>query len=315
MPYHPWAMPGLLREFDLNELRTLCVAADMGTLGRASRRLHVSQPALSKRIANLEALAGTPLLDRTPQGVRLTAAGRRLYEDARPLLEHAAVVQETLASLAHATRQVRVAASHSAAEAFAGRALSHLGDAHIAIDLVVANSDRVRLRVANGKADVGVAVALPGQEPLAGTREIELADDEVVVAVPLAHPWARADTLTVVQFLQTPMVLRDPGSYARRAVEMVLEARHLTAVAPVAEMSTPQAVKAEARDRRAPLMLSRHILEDDLNFVIVPVDGLRFERAYVAVVPAQGQPSPADREVLDRLAAHAGVEVRAGDAA
>jgi DNA-binding transcriptional LysR family regulator len=298
-------MPNLLREFDLNELRTLCVAADMGTLGRAARRLHVSQPALSKRIANLEALAGTPLLERTPQGVRLTAAGRRLYEDARPLLEHAAVVQETLASLAHATRQVRVAASHSAAEAFAGRALSHMTEGHIAVELVIANTNRVRLRVANGKADVGVAVALPGQEPLPGTRHVKLADDEVVVAVPLAHPWARAQELTTAQFLGSRMVLRDPDSYARFAVETVLEQRRLSAAAPLAEMSTPQGVKAEARDRCAPLMLSRHILAGDLNFVIVPVDGLRFERSYVAIVRTHGQLGAAEQEVLERLAAAA----------
>jgi DNA-binding transcriptional LysR family regulator len=306
-------MARALGEFDLNELRTLCVAADMGTLGRASRRLHVSQPALSKRLANLEALAGTPLLHRSPQGVRLTAAGRRLYEDARPLLEHAAVVQETLASLARATRQVRVAASHSAAEAFAGRALSNLAELHIAVELVVANSDQVRLRVANGQADVGVAVALPGQDTLPRTREIVLADDELVVAVPLAHPLARGGRLTAEQFLQTRMVVRDPDSYARRAVERVLEERNLTAAAPLAEMSTPQAVKAEARDRGAPLMLSLHVLRDDLSFVIVPVDGLRFDRTYVAVVPASGQLSAAEQEILRRLAADA--SARRGDAA
>src|SRR4051794_35427846 len=74
---------------DLMSLRALCVAADAGTLGRAAIRLHVSQPALSKRLQSLEALVGVQLLDRSPRGVKLTAAGRRLYEHARPLLKQA----------------------------------------------------------------------------------------------------------------------------------------------------------------------------------------------------------------------------------
>ena len=54
---------------DLNELRAFCVAADLGTLGRAAVRLHVSQPSLSKRLAALEAKVGAQLLERSPRGV------------------------------------------------------------------------------------------------------------------------------------------------------------------------------------------------------------------------------------------------------
>ena len=74
---------------DLNELRGFCVAADLGSLGRAAVRLHVSQPSLSKRLASLEAKVGARLLERSPRGVALTPAGRRLYRHARPLLEAA----------------------------------------------------------------------------------------------------------------------------------------------------------------------------------------------------------------------------------
>ena len=71
---------------DLNELRAFCVAADLGTLGRAAVRLHVSQPSLSKRVAALEAKVGARLFERSPRGVSLTPAGRRLYRDARALV-------------------------------------------------------------------------------------------------------------------------------------------------------------------------------------------------------------------------------------
>ena len=105
---------------DIPELRTFCVAAETGSLGRAAIRLHVSQPALSKRLASLERVAGTQLLARSSTGVTLTPAGRRLYEHARRLLEQADAIDMVLDGMDPA----EVAASHSAAEAFVAVALS-----------------------------------------------------------------------------------------------------------------------------------------------------------------------------------------------
>ena len=85
-----------IRTPDIAELRAFCAAADLGTLGRAAIALGVSQPALSKRLRALEAAAGADLLTRSPTGVTLTAAGRRLYPEARRLLDQAEVVDELL---------------------------------------------------------------------------------------------------------------------------------------------------------------------------------------------------------------------------
>src|SRR5215470_17847570 len=113
------AMPSLHAPSpDLNELRGFCVAADLGSLGRAAVRLHVSQPSLSKRLASLEAKVGAPLLERSHRGVTLTPAGRRLYGQARALLESADVVADVMLGIRHTGTVVRLAASHSAAEAF-----------------------------------------------------------------------------------------------------------------------------------------------------------------------------------------------------
>jgi DNA-binding transcriptional LysR family regulator len=76
----------LVREPELAELRSLCKAADLGSIGRAARELHLSQPGLSKRLRRLEAVAGTTLLERSTRGVTLTDAGAQLCRAARPLL-------------------------------------------------------------------------------------------------------------------------------------------------------------------------------------------------------------------------------------
>src|SRR4029453_13273312 len=109
---------------DLNELRGFCVAADLGSLGRAAVRLRVSQPSLSKRLASLEAKGGARLLERSARGVALTPAGRRLYRHARPLLEAADQVAEVMAAIQQPGTLVRLAASHSASEAFVAALLS-----------------------------------------------------------------------------------------------------------------------------------------------------------------------------------------------
>lgn len=67
-------------------LRSFLHVAELGNLSRASERLHLSQPALSRQIKQLEQSLGVELFERTGRGVRLTDAGELLERRARPLL-------------------------------------------------------------------------------------------------------------------------------------------------------------------------------------------------------------------------------------
>ena len=102
-----------IRTPELAEVRAFCMAADLGTLGRAAVALQISQPALSKRLRTLEAVAGTDLLSRSPHGVTLTPAGRRLYPEARRLLDQAEVVEGMLADRPGGSDPIRLAVSHT----------------------------------------------------------------------------------------------------------------------------------------------------------------------------------------------------------
>ena len=120
---------------------------------------------------------------------------------------------------------VRLAASHSASEAFVAAMLAGLdAQRQLAVELVTANSQVVRGLVAEGRADVGVAASRPNHTPNPGVRETELVDDEIVCAVPPGHPWARRAHVTRGRFLATAMVVRDPSSNARWTVDAVLAA-------------------------------------------------------------------------------------------
>jgi PAS domain S-box-containing protein len=88
-----------IRSPDLAELETLVVCAAEGSLVAAAAQLGISRPAVAKRIANLEALAGRPLLLRGGRGVRLTDAGAELLAGARRLLAERDVLLGTLTEM------------------------------------------------------------------------------------------------------------------------------------------------------------------------------------------------------------------------
>jgi DNA-binding transcriptional LysR family regulator len=286
----------------IEDLRTFCMAADLGSIGRAAARLHVSQPALSKRLHALEARAGAELLRRTPHGVELTPAGQALYPEAQRLLAQAAVVDDVLAGLGRRAPGVRVAASHTIAETVLTGALEDAEDERpLALELIVANSDVVRSLVAAGDAEVGVAAVHHGAAT-PELREEHLIDDEIVVAVPLHHPWARLQRVSLREFLRTPMVVRDRGADSRVTVDEVLRERGLVAAAPLCEASTTVAARQEARIRNAPILLSCSALTGH-GLARVEVGGLSFRRAFAVVLPARGEPTAGARAFVQRLRA------------
>jgi PAS domain S-box-containing protein len=88
-----------IRAPELAELETLVVCATEGSFAAAARRLGLSRPAVTKRIGNLEALAGCQLLHRDPAGVRLTDAGAGVLAGARRMLDDRDVLVGVLAEM------------------------------------------------------------------------------------------------------------------------------------------------------------------------------------------------------------------------
>lgn len=79
---------------DLREVRTFVAVADLGSVSKATEHLHVTQPALSRQIANLESELGLKLFDRIGRRLLLTSEGAQLLQHCRGLLNYSQAVRE-----------------------------------------------------------------------------------------------------------------------------------------------------------------------------------------------------------------------------
>lgn len=279
-------MSGPVRSADISELRAFCAAVDLGSLGRAARLLRVSQPALSKRLRTLEALAGARLLDRSSRGVTPTPAGNRLYLESRKLLAQADAVDALMTGLSTEEAPVRLAASHTVAEFVLPGPLVELEsrhERHFSVELFIANSLVVRELVREGRAELGIAAAEPdGAVTSDDGPELPLWRDEVIVAVPEGHAWAAEDEIGLEQLVATPMVMRDPGAHTRRTVEAALAPRGLSLHPPLAEVGSTSAAKAAAVSEGAPALLSSlAVPAGEPSLVARRVSGLDLSRRFV----------------------------------
>jgi DNA-binding transcriptional LysR family regulator len=289
-----------VRDPQLDELRTFCAAVELGSLGRTAQRLRISQPSISKRLKSLEALVGMPLLERSAQGVTPTAAGERLYTRARRITAEIEELGGLLQELAGASETLQLAISHTAAEYVMPRALVLMHHHTSApVEVLTANSRVVKRMVIEGETDLGVAACM-SDEVIEGVVNIPLLYDEIVIAVPLGHPWARQRTVTLADLQQTQFVRRDPAAHTRQVVDVTLERHGLAPFPAASEVGSTQAAKEEARELGLPTAMSRLAFSIADNLEIVQVEGLRFERRFCILHP-HGTPSAAGSHLISAL--------------
>lgn len=295
-----------IRRPEIGELEALVTALRTGSIGEAARRLGVSQPALSKRLRHLEAVAGTRLLERSPQGVVATPAGSRLATSALRVIDEVALLDGVLAELRGQSAPVRIASSPVVADRLLPELLAAARDAltGLPIELTAANSTVVRRLVESGAADLGiVATEVPDSDPGAPV----IATDEVVVVVPVGHPWAERTSVSLEELSATPLVLRDPRSHARTFVDRLMRERGLL-VQPSVELGSSAAAVSAAIETGEPAVLSNLTIRDDPRIVALPIDGASLGRRFVLIDGSDAEHRPAVARARGALLAAAGVE-------
>ncbi len=295
-------MKQLARDPELGELRALCSAVELGSLGRAARALQISQPALSKRLRLLEELAGAQLLVRSHAGVTPTPQGRSLYVAARRVLAETDTVVEVLSNLDSENSPARLAVSPTMAESMLPSLLVEFEARHVhhlSVELTIVVSASVWRLVADGWADLGLAALATG-EAHADLSWSPFCEDEVVVVVPEQHPWALLDEIPREQFAATELITREPGADSRRLVDQMLAEVGLELTPPVAEIGSNAAAKAAVVSEGVPALLSRLTVgPQDEHLTVRHVKGLRFRRSFVLIHAAQAEMPPVARALLE----------------
>lgn len=279
---------------DLPMLETLQALARQASLSAAAAELGITQQAVSARLKALESRIGVPLLQRSPRGSTLTAAGVTAVEWADRLLDTASAVDAALATLRNdRASKLRVAASLTIAEQLLPTWLVRMrtdllrrGEQPPEVILHAQNSEQVLGQVRAGTVDLGLIESPVVPRDLAHRT---VATDELVVVVAPEHPWARRRRpITASRLARTPMVWRESGSGTRdSAMAAIVRAAGTPSIAAAAlELSTTSAVKAAVAAGAGPAVLSRLALGDELRagrLVAVEVAELDLRRALRAV--------------------------------
>jgi DNA-binding transcriptional LysR family regulator len=206
-------------DLDLRLLSGFVAVAQEGNFSRAAEQLHLTQPALTRRVRRLEEIVGAPLLRRTTRQVALTPAGEALLEPARRALDAAHDALEAARRAAHgAGGGLRVGLSVSGNFDIAPAILTGFQALHPEVELLVtraATAENVRA-LARREADIAF-VRSPLPEDPSGIAHEVLFTEPLVAAVPEAHRLAARAAVPRDAAAREPLVITPrplgPGAY------------------------------------------------------------------------------------------------------
>lgn len=288
---------------NLNHLAIFRAVAAERSISRGADRLMISQPAVSKQLAQFERQLKVKLLDRLPRGIRLTEAGQVLAGYADRLFAIEAEAENTLLELRGMRRgRLRLGASTTLGVYLLPKAFVRFREAHpeIHATLEVIGSPSVERRVLAGDLDLGFTESFSTQPEL---EAIEFADDDLVAIAPPRHPLARKRRVTAEQLCQQPFVVRETGSETKSFVEQALSAKGLS-VRPVMSLPTTEAIKQAVAAGIGVAIVSRLAIDLELkvrSLGLVKVTGLAMARPVYRVRHARSELSIAAAAFIQTL--------------
>jgi DNA-binding transcriptional LysR family regulator len=293
------------------QLRVFEAVARLSSFTRAAEELHLTQPAVSMQVRQLEDEVGLPLFEKLGKRIGLTEAGRELFHYSRTINRSLQEMEEVLESLKGVNRGRLSVAVASTVNYFAPRLLAAFHQRYPGISLRLDITNRERL-VQQLQANT-VDMVLMGQPPEDVDVESEVfMDNPLVVVAPPEHPLVGENRVGVQRLAEEVFVMREPGSGTRQAMERFFSECGI-AIRDGMQMTRNEAIKQAVRAGLGLSVVSLHTVELELEtrrLVILDVEGFPLQRQWHLVYRRGKRLSPAARAfrqfVLEEARALAG---------
>ncbi|MES1950652.1 LysR family transcriptional regulator [Salinisphaera sp. S4-8] len=192
---------------DLKQLRYFVAVARELHFGRAARRLHISQPALSFDIKKFEQQLGVTLLERNSKRVALTDAGTLLLTEAENLLAHAADAEQLVRrSARRLSGRLRVGFVNSMLFRGLPEAIERFGRDHADIDIVLKelNSEEQIAALLGQRIDMGCSHGIRHGDEI---RSLLLLRESFLCCLPISHRLAGTGAIELARLAEEPFIL------------------------------------------------------------------------------------------------------------
>jgi len=230
-----------VRRITFRQLRVFEAVARHLSFTRAASELHLTQPAASMQVKQLEESAGLPLFEQLGRRIHLTEAGRLMLDHARAIEEQMDDLAAGLEALGGVQSGLLDVAVASTANYFATRLLAEFNKRFdgITVRLEVTNRAGLLNQLAENTRDM----VIMGQPPEGSGLVAEaFMENPLVVIAPPSHPLAGQGPLPFERLRDETFVIREQGSGTRIAMERYF-ARHGLALRTGVEMSSNEAIK------------------------------------------------------------------------
>jgi DNA-binding transcriptional LysR family regulator len=300
---------------NLHHLRLFTAVVNHGGFTKAAASLHLSQPAISKSLNELERQLNLTLLERSGRSIRLTDAGQALYARARELFGVEWIAEQELREIRGLKRGVlRIGASTTIATymlpPYLGR--FHLRHPGIRIRATSANTRTVLRMLLESRADIAL-VEGPVSHP-----QVEVQpwlDDELVVISHPQHRLLSRNDVDVGMLVREQFIVREPGSGTRDVSARAL-ALHGVRLTNTMRVGGTESIKQAVAAGLGLAIVSRAAAADQLalgKIAVLSVNGLVIRRT-LAQIKLRGRVPTASARELELLLAQGTIEEAAGDA-
>jgi DNA-binding transcriptional LysR family regulator len=261
----------------LRQLRVFAEVARRLSFARAAEAMHLTPPAVTMQVKELESQIGLPLFDRQGRKVTLTTAGEYLLLHARRVLAAVKDAGDAMARLQRVEAGALDVGLVSTAKYFVPRLLARFREEHPGIELrmqVSQNREQLLALMRTGEIDIAV-MGRPPRE-LAARAEVFAAHPQVFVAPP-GHALLGAGPVEPRTLEDEPFIVRELGSGTRKAMEDFFDRQHI-APRVAMEMPSNESIKQAVMAGMGLSFLSLHTI------------GLERSSGLIRILPVQGTP-------------------------